>query len=97
MAEFKVTPEMLRTAAQKVESEADNFESAAKAAKGSADQLIAQWEGDAQKVFASEQQRAHTWYLQMSTLARQYAVALRKAANEYEQADRSAASTIGAN
>ena len=96
MANFKATAESMRAAAAKVDSEAQNFESASKAAKSAADSLAASWEGDAQKVFVQEQDKANVWYIKMAEIVRQYGVFLRESAAKYEEADRQSASVIGA-
>ena len=97
MPNFTVTPEELRAAAKKLENEALNYESASKTAKASADALIANWVGDSQKAFAAEQEKAYNWYMEMTTLARQYSQFLSRAASEYETADAQAAGVINAN
>ena len=94
MANFLATAEQMRAAAGKLETEATNYESASKAAKRSADDLTSRWEGDAQRVFVTEQQQAFAWYLQMAQIVRQYAQALRQAAQKYQTADAEAASDI---
>ena len=94
MANFLATANAMREAASKLESEANNYEAASKTAKQAADNLTAQWEGNAQRVFVTEQQQAYQWYLQMARIVRQYASTLRVAAAKYEQADRDAAKEI---
>lgn len=94
MANFTVTPEALRSAAKRLETEALNYENASKVAKASADSLAANWEGDAQKAFVAEQEKAYAWYLEMTEIARQYAVFLNTAAAEYESADHQASGVI---
>lgn len=94
MANFTVTPEALRTAAKRLETEALNFENASKVAKASADSLAANWVGDSQKAFVQEQEKAYTWYLAMTELARQYSTFLNHAASEYESADQQASGVI---
>ncbi|HNW87241.1 MAG TPA: WXG100 family type VII secretion target [Candidatus Limiplasma sp.] len=96
MAKFTVTPGELRAAAKKLETEASNYENASKAAKSAADALAAGWVGDAQKAFVSEQEKAYNWYVEMTTLARQYSAFLTRAASEYETADSQASGIISA-
>lgn len=96
MAIFTATPEALRTASKRLESDATNFENASKAAKAAADALAANWVGDSQRAFVSEQEKAYGWYMEMSALARQYSAFLSRAAAEYELADAQASSTINA-
>lgn len=94
MSTFSLTVESLRQSAQKIENEALNYENASKVAMAAADELKAGWKGDAQVAFANEQERAKTWYLQMASVAREYASALRAAAAEYERADAESATAI---
>ncbi len=94
MANFTVTPESLRSASKRLDSEAANYEAASKAAKAAADALAANWVGDAQSAFVSEQERANAWYMEMAALARQYSAFLNSAAAKYELADAQAHSSI---
>lgn len=94
MANFTVTPEALRSAAKRLETEALNYENASKVAKASADSLAANWEGNAQKAFVAEQEKAYAWYMEMANLARNYAAFLHNAAAEYETADHQASGVI---
>lgn len=96
MANFTVTPEALRAAAKRLEGDATNFENASKAAKAAADALAANWIGDSQKAFVSEQEKAYGWYTEMTALARQYSAFLSRAAAEYEMSDAQASGVISA-
>lgn len=94
MANFTVTPEALLSAAKRLETEALNYENASKVAKASADALAANWEGDSQKAFVQEQEKAYTWYIAMAELARQYSRFLTQAADTYRIADQQASGVI---
>jgi len=95
MAFFKVTAEELRSAAKKISTAADNYETASNAAMNAADTLAGSWEGDAQEIFVEEQGNAKVWYAKMAEIARNYSTYLNTTADEYEQADAEAAETIG--
>lgn len=94
MANFNVSPEMLRNAAKKLDSEIENYQQASTQAMTAGRALAGDWEGDAQKAFTAEQEKASGWYNEMVTIARQYSVALNNAANEYERADQQSSSEI---
>ena len=95
MAKFSAQAEAMRQAAQRLEQESDTYKQASDTAGQAGEQLASSWEGDAQKVFAREQQQATQWYRQMAAITKQYAAHLRTAASEYERADAEAAGTIG--
>ena len=96
MANFSVNTEALRAAAKQLEIDALNYENASKVAKAAADALAANWIGDSQKAFVSEQEKAFTWYSEMTAVARQYSAFLVRAAAEYEVADGESSSVINA-
>ncbi len=96
MAKFTVTPGNFARRQKSLKPKRPITKNASKAAKSAADALAAGWVGDAQKAFVSEQEKAYNWYVEMTTLARQYSAFLTRAASEYETADSQASGIISA-
>ena len=84
----------LQDAATKIDQYAEDYLTAANNLKAAADQLASTWEGDSQVAFVTEQENAYNWYKNMAAICKQYANAMRQAAQKYQQTDSEAASTI---
>ena len=62
MAQFQVTISEMQNAASKIKQAASDFLSTANAVNSAATALASSWEGDSQKAFAEEQEKAYNWY-----------------------------------
>lgn len=91
---LEVTVSELQSAATNIDSSANDYESAATALKNAADALAATWEGDSQRAFVEEQNKAYEWYKKMAEICREFANAMKTAAQKYEETDAQATSTI---
>lgn len=91
---LEVTVSELQNAASNIDSSADEYENAATALKNAADALAATWEGDSQVAFVEEQDKAYEWYKEMAAICREFANAMKTAAEKYVETDSEAANTI---
>ena len=91
---IEVTISELQDAATKIEQYAEDYLTAANNLKAAADQLASTWEGDSQVAFVTEQENAYNWYRNMASICKEYAAALRMAAQKYQQTDAEAVNCI---
>jgi WXG100 family type VII secretion target len=94
MAEIKATLSEMRKASQRIQSASDEFIKVAGQVLRSAEALGTSWQGDSQVAFITEQRQANEWYQKMTELVNQCVLALKNAADEYEETDESAARLI---
>ena len=87
MATLRVTAEELRKAAHTIERSLEAYESANHAALSAGTDLAGKWEGEAQRAFVAEQEKARAWYKKMGEIVRTYTAAMEAAAKVYEAAD----------
>lgn len=92
--EIFVTLAELTAAANKLDQSVANYEQASKNMKAAADNLGSTWEGDSRVAFVTQQERVQAWYADMIRIVRTYSEALKKARDEYENADKTSASEI---
>lgn len=93
-ARFEVSIPEMENAAKTISQKAEEFLKAASETLQAADQLAQTWEGDSQKAFAEEQQKANEWYQKMVEIVKTYATSLQDAAKKYKEADEQSASDI---
>ena len=70
------------------------YRAAVNKAKSAGDALAANWDGDAQKVFVSEQEKAYRWHISISDIVRAFADTLKETAKRYADAEQRISNTI---
>lgn len=93
-ANFKVTPEALRTAAQEILSQATDFETEADNTLKVADTLDGGWDGDASEEFHTNIEEFHRWLIEVVATLRDYGDAIKTVADNYETADEESAGSF---
>ena len=94
MPRFEVTISEMFSAAAKMHQAAEDYLAAACKVYAAAEVLGQSWEGDSQKAFMAEQQKAVEWFKKMAALVESYVQAIQRAAKAYQQADAQAARGI---
>lgn len=94
MPRFEVTISEMFSAAAKMHQAAEDYLAAACKVYAAAEVLGQSWEGDSQKAFMAEQQKAVEWFKKMAALVESYVQAIQRAAKAYQQADEQAARGI---
>lgn len=94
MANIEVTPDELRSAANRIAQSNDAFRNAATELKAAADELAGTWEGVAHDTFVAEQEQIDNWYKLMAECVDTYVKAMQDAANSYEETDAAGAARI---
>lgn len=77
-------------AIKSIQEAVEIYEQASKKAKAAGDELAANWEGDAQKAFVEEQNKAASWYLEIASIVKTFAKTLEAACDKKRQMEQMA-------
>ncbi len=95
MAKYFVGPSKLRSIAQQIRVQRQEFDASTTQVRNAVSALSSEWEGDAHNRFVQEQEARFQWFAQMSNLSEEIAQRLIEIAEEYERAEAAAAASVG--